>query len=259
MNALNSFFAKRSSSNRQSSSKPESKKNIYQPIALSETDAAASYHVGHKDILARKLVSDYISLHTPTIGFLLERMLDIRLCSLITYHLCTELFGSYGTTFLRDNPELGTILGMRLLPMPSLRLADTSGTGIFPAPVKFRGFGYPVTSPGHTGHQFQINLCAFAEPHPRLAVTDWKGGNFEPVKGLKHIGTDDKWEIFEVNPNLTDDMTAILIDDNRDKVQVEVCHILPDGTMPMIYRFSNLPSDIEFGNNQFMNETHSAF
>lgn len=245
MTALKAFFARRAPVTGPHRPMLEDDEHIYDQVILPVDDARGVYHIGHKNMLARKLVEDYIKQQTPTIKFVLDRKLDMRLCSLMSYYFAREFFSSYGADFFSENREIAQVLGLELKTMSSGRLSDMGHDGSVLLPVKYRGFGYPLNSPNFIGQQFQINLCAFAEPRPRLAFLDWQQGNFEVIKGLKHIGTDGRWEIFEVDRFSTDDMTAIVMNDRRSDVRVEVAHLLPDGSMPLIYRFSNVEADIE--------------
>lgn len=226
---------------------PNSDDQLYADGLLDASDPRAAYHIGHKDALARKLLEDYRTQRTPALRFALERLLDFRLCSLIAYHMCRELFGSYGSEYLRDNDDLSAMLGMELLPMPTGRLADTGCNGSLALPVRYRGYGYPLNSPSHVGQLFQVNLCAFAEPATRLAFLDWEHGEFRPIKGLRFVNTEGRWQIYETDRSITDDMTAVFLNERNADVRIEIAHVLPDGSMPLIYRYCNVEADIDFG------------
>lgn len=247
MSALKSFFARRTQDAGRDGIVFDNDRSVYEPVALDISDGRRPYHVGNKVVMADKLFHDYVSQRSPVVKFVLERMLDFRLCSLIACNLAKEYFSAYGADFVRDSRELASVLGLELLRMPTGRLADTGHHGSLALPAKYRGFGYPINSPSHVGQLFQINLCSFAESNPRLAVVDWQQGAFRVVKGLKHIGTDGRWEILEIDRSTTDDMTALLLNERKSEVEVEIAHLQPDGSMKIVYRFSNMESNLEYG------------
>lgn len=198
--------------------------------------------VAEKNELAKWLIATYVQNGSVSLPFMLERNLDVRLCSLTAYCLALEFFSSYGLTFASESLPLVKAVGLQLETMASGRVADVGQTGTFVLPAKYRGYGNALNQPANRGHLFQLNLCSFAEKNPIIGYQDWQGSPILPVKGMKPCGTSGSWKLFELDRAATDDMTAIFICPTRGDVQVELAHFLAGQDNPlMFYRFSTIP------------------
>ena len=136
------------------------------PNVPSTPPKVVSGTVAEKAELAKWLVNTYIKAGSVSLPFVLERMLDVRFCSLTAYYLSLEFFSSYGATFTSESLRIAESVGLQPERMPSGRIADVGQTCSMIMPAKYRGYGSPLNSPNSRGHLFQINLCAFVEKNP---------------------------------------------------------------------------------------------
>ena len=197
--------------------------------------------IAEKDELARWLVATLVKSGSVSLPFMLERMLDVRICSLVAYYLATELFSSYGATFAAENEAIVRALGLQAEVMPSGRIADVGQTTSLIMPAKYRGYGNPMNSPESRGHLFQINMCSFSEKNPVIGYQDWLGSPIIPFKGMTACGTSGAWKLFELDLTKTDDMTAVFLCPSKGNIQIELAHFKADEEMPrMFYRQSTV-------------------
>ncbi|MBD5308666.1 MAG: hypothetical protein K2J18_02095 [Paramuribaculum sp.] len=197
--------------------------------------------IAEKDELARWLVATLVKSGSVSLPFMLERMLDVRICSMVAYYLATELFSSYGATFAVENEAVVKALGLHVEIMPSGRIADIGQTASPIMPAKYRGYGNPMNSPESRGHLFQVNMCSFAEKNPVIGYQDWLGSPIIPFKGMTPCGSSGAWKLFELDQMKTDDMTAVFLCPSKGNIQIELSHFKSDEDTPrMFYRQSTL-------------------
>lgn len=197
--------------------------------------------IAEKDELARWLVATLVKSGSVSLPFMLERMLDVRICSMVAYYLSTELFSSYGATFAAENAAIVKALGLHAELMPSGRIADVGQTCSLIMPAKYRGYGNPMNSPESRGHLFQINMCSFPEKNPVIGYQDWLGSPIIPFKGMTQCGASGAWKLFELDQSKTDDMTAVFLCPSKGNIQVELAHFKADEETPrMFYRQSTV-------------------
>lgn len=178
--------------------------------------------LAEKDALAGWIVENYLRNGSTTLPQVLERMADLRLCSLISRHLCEALFNAQGADNSEKMEEVWEALGMRLVLQPSGRLADTRSRATMVAPAKYRGFGSTLNNPDARGHLFQINLLCFPQERPVIGIYESpETASTFPAKGMREIGHHGLWRLFECSMDLTDDMTALLIKPDKGDVCME--------------------------------------
>lgn len=204
------------------------------PVAHAES-------LADKDSLAGWIVENYLRNGSTTLPQVLERMADMRLCSLMARHVCEALFSPSGQENSEKMTDVWESLGMRLVLQPSGRLADTRSHATMVTPVKYRGFGSTLNNPDARGHLFQINLLCFPEPKPLIGVLEApEVGTAFPSKGMREVGHHGLWRIFECSMDLTDDMTALLIKPDKGVVRVEFAYFkaVNDPDYKIIYRIN---------------------
>lgn len=180
-----------------------------------------------KDALAGWIVANYLKNGSATLESVIERQADLRFCSLICLHLSLAIFSSSGADMFASLRNAGEAMGYRLVPQPSGRLADTRTNAIVAAPAKYRGFGATLNNPDARGHLFQINMLSFVRPNSLIGILEApERDTIYPVKGLREKGSRGPWRLFELDPELSDDCTALLIKPDKGDVRVEFAQFL---------------------------------
>lgn len=198
-------------------------------------------NVTDKDALAEWIVGNYLKNSSATLAAVLERQADMRFCSLLARHFALAAFGPDGASLLPKLSEVSDALGYRLAVQPSGRLADTRSRAIVCTPVKYRGFGATLNRPDDRGHLFQINMLSFVETKPLIAINEVTNRDTTyTLKGLRETGRQGMWRIFELDPALSDDFTALLVKPDKGDVRVEFAHLeSKDSHEPhLIYRIN---------------------
>lgn len=194
----------------------------------------------HKRELAFKLAKGYVEWGDPFVIQILERMVDVRMCSLIGYNLAVALFESGGASVAEQHPEILQLMNLDLTLTAGRTVIDHSFVTSFLMPVKYRGYGHPVNSRDNLGHLFQVNLCSFPVDSMYIGYKDNHDGDLNVMKGLVSEGYNNGWRIYRLDPDTTDDMTAVFTVDSLlpDRL-IEICHytgVLSES--PFIYRFA---------------------
>ncbi|MCH5245357.1 MAG: hypothetical protein J1E84_02750 [Muribaculaceae bacterium] len=193
----------------------------------------------YKWSIAKRLVKGYIDWDDPLVPQVLDRMLDVRLCSMITYHIARSLFASGGADIVERSPEIAELFGMETSSTEGHSLIDHSFETSFVMPVKYRGYGHPVNSREHMGHLFTVNMLCFPTDSRIIGYRDSNNGDISIVKGMRREGTHGSWKLYSLDPALSDDYTAIFtIAPPISHNIVEVCHYIPSANETFfIYRF----------------------
>lgn len=132
-------------------------------------------------------------------------------------------------------------MGYRLAVQRSGRLADTRAHANMSVPVKYRGYGSTLNNPDARGHLFQINMLCFVDPAPLIGILEMPDTDtMYPTKGMTEVGRNGMWRLFRLSPDLSDDMTALIVKPDTGDVKVEFAHFAtPDDKSPeMIYRIN---------------------
>lgn len=87
---------------------------------------------------------------------------------------------------------------------------------------------------------FRINRCAFSSPDSVIGFGKFAPGfelPFKILKGLKFIGRSGGWTFFKLDPESTDDMTAMLLLPLEKNFEIEFAHFPHDGEKQIIFRW----------------------
>ncbi len=218
--------------------------NLLRKLGTPETDrppVSKCKNITDKDKLAGWIVANYLRNGSATLSSVLERKADFRLCSLISRHLAEAFFSSYGQDIFHNIKMEAEAMGYHLELQRSGRLADTRNLASMVTPVKYKGFGSTLGSPDDHGHLFQINRLAFVEEKPIVGILEAPGiAQTEIVKGGKEIGTRGPWRLIQLDPALSDDMTALLVKPDKGDIKVEFAYFasINDTDFRMIYRIN---------------------
>ena len=194
-----------------------------------------------KDALASWIVKAYFQNGSSTLESVLEREADIRFCSLLSYHISKLIFGASGSALASRVANITESMGYRLAEQRSGRLADTRAHANMSVPVKYRGYGSTLNNPDARGHLFQINMLCFVDRNPLIGVHEMPDtDSIYPTKGMKEAGRNGLWRLFRIDPELSDDMTALMVNPDSGDVKEEFAHFSsPDDKAPaMIYRIN---------------------
>lgn len=179
------------------------------------------------DEIYAEAVRTYREFGLPYIPSRLERecQYDFRLCSLVAYRMVTDIFaGADEWAGLSPEPWCLTLE----YPYPS---------GPAGAPEWF-----PMQFAGTIGYDrlFRINRCAFSSPDSVIGFGKFAPGfelPFKILKGLKFIGRSGGWTFFKLDPESTDDMTAMLLLPLEKNFEIEFAHFPHDGEKRIIFRW----------------------
>ncbi|MDE6303806.1 MAG: hypothetical protein K2M01_03175 [Paramuribaculum sp.] len=212
----------------------ETRKNYSHDTTRPSITAAANY--------ARFIYDNYRTNDGASLPSLLMRQFDMRLCSMTTYYLMLDLFGNVGDTFVEQYAEVIEALNLKLRLFPSGRLSEVGTSAAACMPASYRGFGSPIYDSSVIGHLFRINLSAFDTINPLIGIQDWTSDdNLITIKGMRPAGKHNQWKLFELDPNLTDDCTALLVVDTKTDLQLEMINLSSgrsENEMEMFYSFS---------------------
>lgn len=188
--------------------------------------------------MARALADGYLEWGDRIVVQVLERLLDVRLCSMITYRLAVALFDVGGAAVLERRPELERLMNMDLSVTAARNVIDHSFDTRLMMPVRYCGYGHPVNSREHLGHLFQVNMCSFSSASRIIGYRDNHDGDIEIIKGMVKEGNAGGWHLYRLDPDMSDDLTAIFTVASvlPDRL-IEVCHFKEEDT-PVIYRFA---------------------
>lgn len=192
-----------------------------------------------KSTFAHRLAKSYLDWGDTFVPQVLERMVDIKLCSLIPYFIARRVFGPGGADIVKSRPDILDLFRLEITTTEGHNVIDHSFGASILLPVKYRGYGHPVNSREHIGHLFQVNILSFPGESHILGYRDTAEGSIEIIKGMKPVGNFGRWDLFELDLALSDDTTALftLAPPFGDRL-VEVCHFNPDkGHASIIYRF----------------------
>lgn len=194
-----------------------------------------------KDALANWIVSNYLKNGSATLESVIERQADLRFCSLLCLHLAMAIFGSSGADMIDSFRNAAAVMGFRLVKQSSGRLADTRTQAIMATPAKYRGFGATLNNPEARGHLFQINMLSFVEPKTIIGILEAPERDTSyPIKGLRPVGNRGPWRLFELDPSLSDDCTALIVKPDKGDVRVEFAQFdsVDDLDYKMFYRIN---------------------
>lgn len=195
-----------------------------------------------KDALAEWIVRSYAQNGSSTLESVLEREADIRFCSLLTRHLCIMIFGSSGAGISDRVKNVTDSMGYKLAIQKSGRLADTRTHGNMTTPIKYKGFGSTLNNPNARGHLFQLNMLSFVETNPIIGVLEYGDrATAYPTKGMKEVGQKGVWRLYELSPELSDDMTALMVKPDKGDIKVEFAYFrsMEDPDPQVIYRINS--------------------
>lgn len=214
----------------------ETRHNYSHDASLASITAATNY--------ARYIYESYTTFGGASLASLMQRQFDTRLCAMTAYYILLDLFGSSGDTYVEKYSDVIEALNLKLRLFPTGRLADVgvAASGIMPA--TYRGFGSPIYDNELAGHLFRINLIGFDTLTPLIGIQEWiSDTNLIPIKGMRPAGSNNLWKLYELDPALTDDYTALFVVPSKSDLQLEMIN-LSDGRsendMEMFYRFSTL-------------------
>ena len=129
---------------------------------------------------------------------------DFKTCSLAAYRLIAEIYSPHSGNRARCMDDVKKFLGVP---------ESYSISGPLTGPVYL-----PVSYCGHIGWDriFRINRCAFSSSDSIIGVGDGYSGRciepelIRPLKGLTPAGYHEGWTLFKLDPDTTDDQTAML-------------------------------------------------
>ena len=206
---------------------------------LSRPPVHTAVTLADKEALAEWIVKTSFRNGSSVLQAALEREADFRFCSLLSRCICKYIFGPTGMRLLDRVVDLVESMGYRLEVQKSGRLADTRARGNMSTPVKYRGFGSTLNNPDHRGHLFQINRYSFIDDAPIIGVLESpETDSAYPTKGMREIGRNGIWRLFRLEPELSDDMTALMIKPEKGDVQMEFAYFrtVDDPNPETIYR-----------------------
>lgn len=199
--------------------------------------------VADKEAFAQWIVESFFKNGSANLEAALERQADLRLCSLVSRHLSSEIFGPSGSDIYDQIKTISEAVGYELELQKSGRLADTGTSANVITPAKYRGFGATLDRPDARGHIYQVNMLSFPWPKPIIGVAEYTGGEtIYPTKGMREVGRHNIYRLFELDPSLSDDMTALLIKPDRGETRIEFAYLrsIDDTELNIIYRHTNI-------------------
>lgn len=217
---------------------------ILNKIGATDTDrppVSTCKTIADKDKLAGWIVGNYLRNGSATLRSVLERKADVRSCSLICRHMAEAIFSSYGPDIFENIKAEVEAMGYHLEAQRSGRLADTRSLASTVTPVKYKGFGSTLCYPSYRGHLFQINMLSFVEKKPIVGILETTSSNpSEIIKGGKEVATRGPWRLIQLNPELSDDMTALIVKPEKEDIKVEFAYFssVNDIDFKMIYRIN---------------------
>lgn len=129
---------------------------------------------------------------------------DFKTCSLAAYLLIAEIYSPHHGDDSRSPGDVKAFLGIS---------RDYDIQSPLTGPLYL-----PVSYCGHIGWEriFRINRCAFSSSDSIIGIRDGDSGRFiapeliRPLKGLITEGYHDGWTLLKLDPDTTDDQTAML-------------------------------------------------
>ncbi len=193
-----------------------------------------------KNNMANSLAKSYLEWGDPMVGELLARLIDIKMCSMIAYRMAVALFEVGGASLLENRPEIEDLFNLVLSVTGGRNVVDSSFEASFILPVKYRGYGHPINSRDDLGHIFQVNISCFPPDSRLIGIKSSSEPVLNILKGMRHVEDYKIWSLFELDPTLSDDLTALFsIETMGDNRMIEICHFTGnDVDSPIIYRFS---------------------
>ncbi len=214
----------------------ETRHNYSHDASMASITEAANY--------ARYIYESYTTFGGASLASLMQRQFDTRLCAMTAYYIMLDLFGSSGDAFIEKYSDVIEALNLKLRLFPSGRLGDVGTAASAVMPASYRGFGSPIYDNELAGHLFRINLSAFDSLKPLIGIQDWISDNtITIIKGMRPAGGHNQWKLFELDPALTDDYTALFVVQTKSDLQIEMINLSGDRSeneMEMFYRFSTL-------------------
>lgn len=203
--------------------------------------------VAEKEAFSQWIVESFFRNGSANLESALERQADLRLCSLVARHLASEIFGPTGSDIYNQIKSISEAVGYELEIQKSGRLTDTGTTANVITPAKYRGFGATLDRPDARGHIYQINMLSFPWPNPIIGIAEYTGGDtIYPTKGMREVGRRNIYRLFELDPSLSDDMTALLIKPDKGETRIEFGFLrsIDDTELNIIYRHSSTKTQI---------------
>lgn len=199
--------------------------------------------VADKEAFAQWIVESFFRNGSANLEAALERQADLRLCSLVSRHISSVIFGPSGNDVYEQFKAISEAVGYELEIQKSGRLADTGTSANVITPAKYRGFGATLDRPDARGHIYQVNMLSFPWQKPIIGIAEYTGGDtIYPTKGMREVGRRNIYRLFELDPELSDDMTALLIKPDRGDTRVEFAYLrsIDDTELNVVYRHSTV-------------------
>lgn len=153
---------------------------------------------------------------------------EFKMCSMVAYKLVKELFD--------PNSK-----------MDKEHITSTWGGQPY--------FGWPLTGPNWlpiryvggdmcVGRVFAFNFCAFTSKDSIIGMRDshtqpHNKEGFRILKGLKYIGDYNEWNLFKLDPDSTDDMTAMLYTNHEKNFDLQFAHFPHEGGYIVLFDWSD--------------------
>lgn len=152
---------------------------------------------------------------------------DFKMCSLVAYRLVKELYDS--NSIMDKDAIVSTWGGSSFLGWPL--------TGPVWLPIRYLGGDMCF------GRVFAFNICAFSSKDSIIGMRDVKYGNPHPkeafriLKGLKYIGNYKEWTMLRLDPDSTDDMTAMLYTSHEKDFDIQFAHFPHEGGYRVLFHW----------------------